>query len=160
MARALAARNKRAKEKDYADHFESAALLTLGLCYEENGRFAGGAYHPLLRKVDRFSTKTLSTSLRDREGLAARLLAIDSQVKEIIETLRERGFKSPYLRNFVVARINPVRFHRAKKGNDEPPMTLSAALTRMAASARKFDAGSVRQSDLALVAALSSDGDA
>ena len=160
MARALAARNKRSRERDYADHFEAAALLTLGFCYEQNARFAGGAYHPMLRKVDRFSSKLLGASLREREGLAARLLAIDAQVKEIIEALRERGFKSPYLRNLVVARINPVRFHRAKKGSDEPPMTLSAALTRMAASARKFDAGSVRESDLALVAALSTEADA
>lgn len=159
MARALAARNKRSREDQYADQFESAALLTLGFCYEDNGRFAGGAYHPLLRKVDRFSGKNLPSSLREREGHASRLLQIDGQVKQIIEALRERGFKSPYLRNFVVARINPVRFHRAKKGSDEPLMTLSAALTRMAASARKFDAGSVRDSDLALVAALSSESE-
>ena len=159
MARALAACSKRSREDQYADQFESAALLTLGFCYEDNGRFAGGAYHPLLRKVDRFSGKTLPSSPREREGHASCLLQIDGQVKQIIEALRERGFKSPYLRNFVVARINPVCFHRAKKGSDEPLMTLSAALTRMAASARKFDAGSVRDSDLALVAALSSESE-
>jgi ParB family chromosome partitioning protein len=154
MARELAGRDKRAKESDYAAEFESPALLTLGLCYEENGRFAGGAYHPLLRKVDRFSAKALPASLREREGTAARLLAIDAEVKRIIEELRERGFKSPYLRAFVVARINPVRFHRAKKGETKPPMALSAALTRMAASARKFKAEGVRERDLALVAAV------
>ena len=36
-------------------------------------------------------------------------------------------------------------------------MELSAALTRMMASARKFDLASVRPGDLALVAALSED---
>ena len=123
----------------------------------QEGRFAGGAYSPLLKKVDRFSARTLKTSLRDREGQAARLLAIDAQVKQIIETLRARGFKSPYLRNYVVARLNPVRFHRVKKGDTEPPMELRAALTRMAASARSFDADSVRERDLALVAAVASD---
>lgn len=154
MARELVARKRRVKEVDFADEFEEAALLTLGILYERNGRFAGSAYHPLLRKVDRFSSKGLATSLREREGLAARLEEIDARVVEIIEQLRKRGFRSPYLRAYVVARLNPVRFHRAKKGDDKPPMTLGAALTRMSAAARKFDVDSVRERDLALVAAV------
>ena len=81
------------------------------------------------------------------------MLAIESDVKNAIAELQARGFKSPYLRNYVVARINPVRFHRLKKGDTEPPMTLAAGLTRMAASARKFDAASVREGEVALVAA-------
>jgi ParB family chromosome partitioning protein len=155
MARELARRDKTAKEGDYAAEFEHAALLTLGLCYLDNGRFAGGAYHPFLRKVDSFSSKPLPASLREREGYAAKLLAIDAEVKRIIDALQKRGFTSPYLRTLVVARINPVRFHRAKKGDSTPPMPLPAALTRMAAAARQFDPGSVRERDLALVAAVS-----
>ena len=154
MARALARRDKTAKEGDFTAEFEEAALLTLGLCYAENPRFAGGAYHPFLRKVDRFGGQALALSLREREGYAARLLAIDAEVKRIIGALQQRGFKSPYLRTYVVARLNPVRFHRAKKGDTAPPMPLPAALTRMAAAARTFDVGSVRERDLALVAAV------
>jgi ParB family transcriptional regulator, chromosome partitioning protein len=157
MARELARRDKSAKETDFAAELEDAALLTLGLCYVENRRFAGGAYHPFLRKVDRFSSKALPISLREREGCAARLLAIDAEVKRIIGELQKRGFKSPSLRTYVVARINPVRFHRAKKGDSAPPMPLAAGLTRMAAAARKFDAASVRERDLALVAAVAGD---
>jgi ParB family chromosome partitioning protein len=78
-------------------------------------------------------------------------------VRKIIKTLESRGFKSPYLRAFVVARINPVRFHRAKPGDRKPPMPIAAALTRMTAAARSFDVGKVRPADLALVAALSSE---
>lgn len=154
MAQALAARDKAGKETDFAAELEEPALLTLGLCYLEDKRFAGGAYHPFLRKVDRFSSKSLAVSLRDREGQAARILEIDAEVKRIIAALQKRGFKSPYLRTYVVARINPVRFHRAKKGDTAPPMPVAAALTRMAASARKFDVASVRERDLALVAAV------
>ena len=88
--------------------------------------------------------------------MASRLVAIDNDVKRIIATLQEGGFKSPYLRTYVVARINPVRFHRAKKGDTKPPMAVGAALTRMAASARKFDTSSVRPGELALVAAVAS----
>ncbi len=157
MARELARRHKRAKETDFAAEFEAPELLTLGIVYEQQARFAGGAYSPLLRKVDRFSSRSLAVSLREREGYAARLLTIDAEVKRIIEALQQRGFRSPYLRNYVVARINPVRFHRAKKGDTKPPMALGAALTRMAAAARKFDTDTVRERDLALVAAVSSE---
>jgi ParB family chromosome partitioning protein len=157
MARALAARDKKAREVDFAAELESAELLTLGIVYEEEGRFAGGAYGPFLKKVDRFSQRPLGESLRERQGLAKRLVEIDVEVKRIIGELQGRGFKSPYLRNLVVARINPVRFHRAKKGDAKPAMPLPAALTRMAAAARSFDPASVRASDLALVAGVVSD---
>jgi ParB family chromosome partitioning protein len=80
-------------------------------------------------------------------------------VKRIVAALQERGFRSPYLRSYVVARLNPVRFVKTKPGA-APPMALGAALTRMAASARKFDPASVRERDLALVAAVASGDDA
>jgi ParB family chromosome partitioning protein len=153
MARSLAKRAGQAKESAYAAQFEAPELITLGLVYEQNPRFGGGAYSPFLKKVDRFSDRSLAASLREREGHAARLLAIDGEVKRIVTQLASRGFRSPYLRNYVAARINPVRFHKAKKGDKKPPMPLGAALTRMAASARKFNLESVRSGDLALVAA-------
>ena len=157
MAYSLAESRPRAKESDFAAEFEAPELLTLGIVYMDNKRFAGGAYSPFLKKVDRFLDRTLRVSLRQREDWAARLLDIDAQVKRIIDRLKARGFKSPYLRNYVVARINPVRFHRAKKGDTTPPMTMSAALTRMAAAARKFDVDSVKPGELALVAAVVSE---
>ena len=79
-----------------------------------------------------------------------------AEIGRIIEGLQERGFKSPYLRTYVVARINPVRFHRAKKGETKPAMPIASALTRMLAGAKKFDADSVKRGDLALVAAIAS----
>jgi ParB family chromosome partitioning protein len=157
MARALAKRHPRAKESEYAAEFEAPELLTLGIVYEDEGRFAGGAYQPFLKKVDRFTDRGLAASLTQREGWAARLLDVDRRVKAIIETLRERGFRSPYLRNYVVARINPVRFHKPKRGETAPPMSVAEGLTRMTAAARNFDADSVRMSDLALVAAMSAE---
>jgi ParB family transcriptional regulator, chromosome partitioning protein len=152
MARSLAKRQKGAIESAFAAQFESAELLTLGVVYERSPRFAGGAYSAFLKKVDRFSERPLVTSLREREDFAARLLAIDAQVKAIISALQQRGFKSPYLRNYVVARINPVRFHKAKKGDTRPPLPIAQALTRMTAAARTFKLESVSNSDLAWVA--------
>jgi len=157
MARALAKQSPRAKETEYADQFEAAELLTLGIVYEQEGRFAGAAYAPFLKKLDRFGEEALPASLRRREGQASRLLTIDREVKRIVAELEKRGFRSPYLRAYVVARINPVRFHRAKKGDAKPPMPLPDGLTRMLGAAKKFDPTKVRQQDLALVAAVASD---
>jgi ParB family chromosome partitioning protein len=153
MARSLEKRDGKAKETAYSAQFEAPELITLGLVYEKNLRFAGGAYSPFLKKVDRFSDRTLTASLREREGYAARLEEIDAAVRRIIAELQKRGFRSPYLRNYVVARINPVRFHKIRKGDTKPPMPIAAALTRMSAAARKFNVESVRAGDLALVAA-------
>jgi ParB family chromosome partitioning protein len=154
MARNLAATKPRSKETDYVDQFEAAEFLTLGVIYEQNKRFAGGAYSPFLKKVDRFSERTLPVSLRTREDYAARLIAIDDQVKKIIARLQKKGFNSPYLRTYVVARINPVRFHRAKKGETAPAMPIKEALTRMAAAAKRFNTESVKPGELTLVAAI------
>src|SRR5262245_43373390 len=93
MARALAARSKTARETDYAAELEEASLLTLGLCYLDAPRFAGGAYHPFLKKVDRFTTKPLTASLRERAGYAEKLLAIDGEVKRVAAALEKRGFR-------------------------------------------------------------------
>ena len=152
MARSLAERQSTAKESQFSAEFEAAELLTLGIVYEKSSRFAGGAYSAFLKKVDRFSDRTLAASLRERQDSASRLIEIDAQVKRLIATLQAKGFKSPYLRNYVVARINPVRFHKAKKGDTKPPMPLAQALTRMAAAAKGFKLESVSNSDLAWVA--------
>ncbi len=152
MARNLAERRGSERESSFIAEFEAPELLTLGMVYEQSPRFAGGAYSPFLKKVDRFSERTLAASLAQRADFAARLTQIDAQVKKIIGALQARGFKSPYLRNYVVARINPVRFHKAKKGDSAPPMPLAQALTRMAAAARGFDTASVSNRDLAWVA--------
>ena len=152
MARNLSKRDSRARETQYQDQFEAAELLTLGILYEANPRFAGGAYSSLLRKVDRFSDRALTVSLRERAGYAARLLGIDTEVKRVIAALTARGFKSPYLRNYVVARINPVRFIKQARGATKPAMPIGQALTRMTAAAKGFKLESVSNADLAWVA--------
>jgi ParB family chromosome partitioning protein len=142
MARDLAPRGPQT-EKDYALEFEEAAFLTLGVCYEKNGRFAGGAYHPLLKRIDAFLSAPLEKALPTREERAAALLELDEAVVAAMAALKERGFESPYLRPFVVARINPIRFQ--KGGNPEFDETIA----KMLASARKFKAEGVKPEQLA-----------
>jgi ParB family chromosome partitioning protein len=153
MARNLAKREPTRTEASLAAEFEAAELLTLGLVYEGNLRFGGGAYSPVLKKVDRLTSKPLPAALRERTGYAARLQEIDTEVKRIVSELQARGMKSPYLRSYVVARINPVRFHKAKPGDRKPAMPIAQALLRMVSAAKKFDLARVNMSDLAFVAA-------
>src|SRR5438552_8788930 len=39
-------------ESKFAFYLEDPSLVTIGVCYERNPRFAGGAYHPVLRRVE------------------------------------------------------------------------------------------------------------
>ncbi len=130
-------------ERDYALEFEEPALLTLGVCYEKNGRFPGGAYHPVLKRVDEFFEEKLPRALEKREKRAALVAQLEEAVAAAIKGLQEKGFRSPYLRAFVVARINPLRFQRGAKTDFEPTME------KMLASAKKFKPESVKADQLA-----------
>jgi ParB family transcriptional regulator, chromosome partitioning protein len=139
----LLATTENRPEKDYEIEFEEPALLTLGLCYQENGRFAGGAYHPVLRRAEKWSGSALPKALETRRERAARVLELDAAVTEAMKKLKDRGFESPYLRPFVIARINPLRFKRG--GNPDVDETIETMLS----SARRFDAGRVRADQVA-----------
>jgi len=153
MARSLAKEAPRSKESEHATSFESPAFLTLGAAYEKRDRFAGSAYNSMLRRVDRFMDTALPAALRQREQWAVRLMDVDDRVAAHVKTLQDKGMKSPYLRQVVVARCNPVRWIPSKKG-EAPPMTMAELLTRMTANVRKFDPSKVRAQDLAIVAAV------
>ncbi len=129
-------------EREYAIEFEEAALITLGFCYEKNGRFAGGAYHPVLKRCDKFLSMKLPRALEVRRERAAKLLELNDAVSAAIASLKSRGFESPYLRAFVVARINPLRFKRGEADFDE-------TIDKMLGSARRFDAGKIRADQVA-----------
>jgi hypothetical protein len=108
----------------------------------------------MLRRVDIVQEQALPAALRQREQWAVRLSDIDDRVTAHVKELQEMGMKSPYLRQVVVARCNPVRWIPQKKGAP-PPMTMAEALTRMTASVRKFDPKKIRPQDLAIAAAMS-----
>lgn len=98
------------KEADYELEFEEPALVTLGFAYQKRGRLSGGAYNPALRKVDEWVGGKLADAIAERERRADVLLELDDAVAEAVKKLKEKGLTSPYLKTFVVARINPLRF--------------------------------------------------
>jgi ParB family chromosome partitioning protein len=133
-------------EEEFATEFEDPALLTLGLCYQQNGRFSGGVYYPILRRLDQFLPDKLSSALETRRARARAVLELDAAVGEVVAALKERGFQSPFLRAFVVARINPLRFKRGARAE------FDETIDKMTASARKFDATKVKPGQVATAA--------
>ena len=139
------ARFDEATEETYALEFEEPALITLGLCYEERPRFSGGAYHPIFKRVDAFLKKPLRAAFEVRQPRARKVLNLDDLIVKQVDALKAKGLTSPYLKSFVVARVNPIRF----RPKDAPPLTFDDALERMTKAAEKFNPDKIRMDDLA-----------
>ncbi len=142
MARSLAELGSE-PESAYALEFEEPSFLTLGACYEQRARFSGGAYSPVLKRIESFLEQPLAEAIPIREARAAKLLELDDAVGEAVKALKERGFESPYLKAFVVARVNPIRFSKSEPEGWDP------VIDKMLASAKKFDASKVRADQVA-----------
>ncbi len=130
-------------ESQFAFYLEEAALVTLGVCYERNPKFAGASYNPIVRRLVSFSDEPLAKVIKAHEKQAEMLLELDERVAAVITRLKARGFVSPYLRAFVIARINPLRWIKG-----EPP-PLEEVLKTMRERAGKFNTDKVKQQDLA-----------
>jgi ParB family chromosome partitioning protein len=141
MARALAAR-KEGQETDFAFEFEQAQFLTLGAAYEERKSLSGGAYSSVLRRIDDFLEEPMAKALKERERRGGKVLALDDAVAKIVDALKAKGLTSPYLKAFVVARINPIRFSKSTE------FDFDEVIDKMAASAKKFNIDKVRQEDV------------
>ncbi len=151
--RGLVAEDDARPESGFAFYLEDPALVTLGMVYEDHPRFAGGAYHPVLRRVERFSDSPLADSTREHASRAVQLLEVEAEVARVVEGLRARGLNSPYLRSFVVARLNPLRWLKADAELPSPDDVLASMLRRAA----KFDISKVRQEELAHAGGVADD---
>lgn len=140
MARALAKESR--TEREFEFEFEQAPFLTLGTAYEERGRLSGGAYHPLLRRIDDFLDEPMSRAIKERERRGKRIIKIDDAVAEIVEKLKAKGLTSPYLKPFVVARINPIRFSKSTE------FDFDDVIERTLKNAQKFNVEKVKQQDV------------
>jgi ParB family transcriptional regulator, chromosome partitioning protein len=129
-------------ESGFAFYLEDASLVTLGIVYDENPRLAGGAYHPVLRRVESFTDEPVRTAIKIHEKRAAMVTELEARVADVMAKLKRRGFESPYLRSFVVARINPLRWMK-----DELPPA-EKVLQTMIDRAEKFNVEKVKQQDL------------
>ncbi len=131
------------REEECALEFEEPTLCTLGFAYRERPRLSGGAYQSALKKVDQFLDEPLSQAAKERQRRAKLLLELDDAVSDAVAKLKARGLTSPYLKAFVVARVNPLRFIKgALPSFDE-------LLHTMTKRARGMDASRIKSEDLA-----------
>jgi len=144
MARALAQRKASSgePEKSFSFEFEQPAFLTLGICYEERPRLSGGAYQSILRRVDEFLDEPMVKAVKERERRGKKILKLDDAVSAAVEKLKAKGLTSPYLKPFVVSRVNYTRFSKATS------FDFDEALDKIVSSAQKFNVDRVKQEDV------------
>jgi len=113
MYRALVEQQPTSSEEAWAFQFESPHFVTLGLLYEHNKRFAGGAFAPILRRVDKFLKGSLRKGLEERTERAEWVRAADETLAQVVAKVKKRGINHPYVKNYLLARTTPLT--RARK---------------------------------------------
>jgi ParB family chromosome partitioning protein len=142
MYRALAEQQPSSTEEAWAFQFESAHFITLGLLYEDNKRFAGGAFAPILRRVDKFLKLTLRKGVEERQERAALVRETDAALGVVVAKIKKRGINHPYVKNYVLARTTPLT--RARKTLPSFEQTFK----RLRESMEAFDVSRVRYDDI------------
>jgi ParB family chromosome partitioning protein len=142
MYRGLAEQRPRQGEEDFTFQFEAPHFITLGVVYEENKRFAGGAFAPILKRVDKFLTGTFGKTLPVREERAGQVRAADEALAKVVAALRKRGLNHPYVKNYVLARTTPLTRQR------KTVPSFDQAFTRLIANVEQFDIGSVKYDEI------------
>ncbi len=149
MYRGLIEQGDKRDEGRFTFQFEEAYFCTLGLLYEKHARFAGGAFSPILRRVDRFLETPLKSAYETRQKRAGRVDEADALLKGIVDRLKRKGISHPFVKNFVLARCNPLsRARKSLPGFDQ-------AIGKLIASLESFDVARIRQEDIARSAVLS-----
>jgi ParB family chromosome partitioning protein len=142
MVKVLAADAPQSGEEDFAFQLESPHLITLGLLYEENKRFAGGAFAPILKRVDKFLGGNFAKTLPQREERAALVRAADEALGAAVAKLKKRGLNHPYVKNFLLARTTPLT--KARKTLPSFQQTFSKLKDNIEA----FDLAKIRYEDV------------
>src|SRR5579871_5344824 len=86
----LAQERGREPESSFEFYLEDPALVTLGMAYEQRRTFAGGAYHPILRRVEEFSDDPLRAALKVHERRAEKVMELEDEVAAVVAKLKER----------------------------------------------------------------------
>jgi len=149
MYRALQVQEGERSEESFAFQFEEAYYITLGLLYERHPRFAGGAFSPILRRVDRFLRPPLAKAYQERQDRAEQVEAADALLGDVVVRIKKRGINHPYIKNFVLARCNPLtRARKTVPGFQE-------ALEKLHRSLERFDVDRIRMEEIARAAVMS-----
>jgi ParB family transcriptional regulator, chromosome partitioning protein len=129
-------------EEGFAFQFESAHFITLGLLYEQNKRFAGGAFAPILRRVDKFLKGHFPKTLKEREERAAMVREADEALTGAVARIKKRGINHPYVKNYVLARTTPLTRQRKTLPGFEQ------TFRKLVDNIEAFDVSKVRYEDI------------
>jgi ParB family chromosome partitioning protein len=143
MYRGLIEDGSKASEEDFAFQFEAPHFITLGLLYDAKPRFAGGAFAPLLRRVDKFLKSPLPKAYTEREHRAELVRAADDALTDVVAKIKKRGVNHPYVKNYVLARTTPLT--RARKTLPSFDQTFE----RLKENLEAFDPAKVRVDEIA-----------
>jgi ParB family chromosome partitioning protein len=142
MYRGLNEEEPRKGEADFAFQFEAPHLITLGMLYEANKRFAGGAFAPILRRVDKFLEGSFTKTRGERAGRAAAVAAADAALAKAVAQLKKRGISHPFVKNYVLARTTPLTRQR------KTLPSFDQAFSKLVANIEAFDVSKVRYEDV------------
>jgi ParB family transcriptional regulator, chromosome partitioning protein len=142
MYRALADEQPSSTEEAWAFQFEAPHFVTLGLLYETNKRFAGGAFAPILRRVDKFLKLTLARGLTEREERAELVRETDETLAAAVARVKKRGINHPYVKNYLLARTTPLTRQRKTLPSFEQ------TFKKLAENLKEFDVSKVRYDDI------------
>jgi ParB family chromosome partitioning protein len=148
MYRALVADFPLKTEVDFAFEFEQAHFITLGLLYERHPRAAFGVFSPILSRVDSFMPEKLSKAIVERDRRADLVDVASDRLTKVTERLKKRGVNHPYVKNFLVARCNPLT--RARKHLPD----FDTAFLKLKECLEKFDTSNISLEDIARVAGI------
>jgi ParB family chromosome partitioning protein len=88
MYRGLGEQQPSTTEEEWVFQFESAHFITLGMLYEQNKRFAGGAFAPILRRVDKFLKMSLRKGLEERAERAELVRSADETLVQVVAKVK------------------------------------------------------------------------
>ena len=142
MYRALADEQPSSTEEAWAFQFEAPHFVTLGLLYETNKRFAGGAFAPILRRVDKFLKLTLAKGMTEREERAELVRATDETLAATVAKVKKRGINHPYVKNYLLARTTPLTKQRKTLPSFEQ------TFKKLSDNLEEFDVSKVRYDDI------------
>jgi ParB family transcriptional regulator, chromosome partitioning protein len=142
MYRGLCEQQPRRGEADYAFQFEAPHFITLGQIYEENRRFAGGAFAPILKRVDKFLEGSFARTRAEREGRGSAVQAADAALGKAVAQLKKRGINHPFVKNYVLARTTPLTRQR------KTLPSFATTFSKLVANIEAFDVSKVRYEDV------------
>ena len=148
MYRALAEEQPRRGEEDFTFQFEAPHFITLGQLYERDKRFAGGAFAPILKRVDKFLPGTFAKAMPVREERAEKVHQADQALAAVVAQVKKRGINHPFVKNYVLARTSPLTRQR------KTVPSFDQAFAKLLANLEDFDASKLKYDEIRRAAVI------